>query len=187
MVVAIVGMSHRKRVGNEGLIIVVMGVAGAGKSTLGKVLADALDWPFIEGDDFHPAANVAKMARGEALDDDDRAPWVAALHARIAEVAARSGNAVVACSALRASYRDRLADGVGDVRLVFLSGAPETIAGRIRGRRAHFMPPSLLESQLAAMEPPEGAIRVPIEIPTEEQAERVLRTIRRTIRGDACP
>ena len=94
---------------------------------------------------------------------------------------------MVACSALRASYRNRLADGVGDVRFVFLSGAPETIAGRIRGRRAHFMPPSLLESQLAALEPPEGAIRVPIEISTEEQAERVLRKIRRTIRGEACP
>ena len=159
MVVAIVGMSHRKRVGNEGLIIIVMGVAGAGKSTLGKVLAEALDWPFIEGDNFHPAANVAKMARGEALDDDDRAPWIERLHSRIAEVAARSGSAVVACSALRARYRDRLAEGIGDVRFVFLFGSPQTIARRIRDRRAHFMPPSLLESQLAALEPPEGAIR----------------------------
>lgn len=160
------------------MIIIVMGVAGAGKSTLGKALAAALGWPFIEGDDFHPAANREKMARGEALDDDDRDPWLQRLRGCIAELDGRRASAVIACSALKERYRRRLADGLADVRFVFLSGRGETIARRLRARSAHFMPPDLLESQLAALEAPAGAIRVPVELDTAQQVEGVIGRIR---------
>jgi gluconokinase len=165
------------------LIIVIMGVAGAGKTTLGKALAEALNWPFVEGDDYHPPANKAKMARGEALVDADRAPWLTALSQRMAALDGQSTDAIVACSALKERYRARLAEGVSDVRFVFLSGRPEAIARRICERQGHFMPPTLLESQLAALEPPEGAIRVAIEDTTDEQ----VRSILRRITGGPCP
>ena len=159
------------------MIIVVMGVAGAGKSTLAKVLATALDWVCIEGDDYHPATNINKMIGGKALDDHDRAAWLGYLHRRIVELDRRGASAVVACSALKASYRNLLAEDVSDLRFVFLSGSEEAIAQRLRGRRGHFMPPALLESQLAALEPPEDAIMVPIEMTPEDQAKSVIRTI----------
>jgi gluconokinase len=160
------------------LIIIVMGVAGAGKSTLAKVLATALDWICLEGDDYHSATKIEKMTRGEALDDHDRAAWLAHLHRRIAELDRQGASAVVACSALKASYRKMLAEDISDMRFVFLCGSEEAIARRLRRRRGHFMPPSLLESQLAALEPPEDAIMVPIEMTTEEQADSVIRTLR---------
>ena len=159
------------------MLIVVMGVAGAGQSTLAQVLATAHDWVCVEGDDYHPATNINKMIGGKALDDHDRAAWLGHLHRRIVELDRRGANAVVACSALKASYRDMLAEDVSDLRFVFLSGSEEAIAQRLRGRRGHFMPPALLESQLAALEPPEDAIMVPIEMPPEEQAKSVIRTI----------
>jgi gluconokinase len=159
------------------LIIVVMGVAGAGKSTLAKALATTLDWICVEGDDYHPAVNIEKMARGEALADQDRAAWLEHLHRRIVALDRQGMSAVVACSALKASYRDVLAEDVGDLRFVFLRGSEEAIAERLRGRRGHFMPPALLESQLEVLEPPEDAIIVPIEMTTEEQAKRVLRAV----------
>jgi gluconokinase len=155
-----------------------MGVAGAGKSTLAKVLATALDWLCLEGDDYHPATNIEKMVEGKALDDHDRAAWLEYLHRRIVELDSRGASAVVACSALKASYRRMLAEEVSDMRFVFLRGSAEAIAQRLSRRRGHFMPPALLESQLAALEPPEEAIVVPIEMTAEEQAERVIGTIR---------
>ena len=159
------------------MIIVVMGVAGTGKSTLGRVLARVLDWTFIEGDAYHPSANRDKMARGEALDDSDRAPWLERLHRRIAELDEQGESAVVACSALKSSYRTMLADNISEMRFVFLCGSADRIAQRIRRRRGHFMPPDLLESQLAALEPPQDAITVSIETTTQEQVDVVLRTI----------
>jgi gluconokinase len=158
------------------LIIVVMGVAGAGKSTLGRMLARALDWTFVEGDAYHPSANRDKMARGEALDDSDRAPWLERLHRRIAEIDEQGESAVVACSALKSSYRTALAENIPDVRFVFLRGSADTIAQRIRRRRGHFMPPDLLGSQLAELEPPQDAITVSVETTTQEQVDLVLRT-----------
>ena len=122
------------------------------------------------------------MVRGEALDDDDRAAWLEHLHRRIVELDRQGASAVVACSALKASYRNMLAEGVGDMRFVFLRGSEEAIARRLRRRRGHFMPPALLESQLAALEPPQDASMVPIEMTTEAQADSVIRKIRGALR-----
>jgi gluconokinase len=116
------------------------------------------------------------MARGEALDDSDRAPWLERLHRRIAEIDEQGESAVVACSALKSSYRTALAENIPDVRFVFLRGSADTIAQRIRRRRGHFMPPDLLGSQLAELEPPQDAITVSVETTTQEQVDLVLRT-----------
>ncbi|WP_406274727.1 gluconokinase [Nocardia sp. NBC_00881] len=132
-------------------VIVVMGVSGSGKSTLGTRLADVLGVEYAEGDDFHPAANVAKMAAGTPLDDADRAPWLDAVAAWMAEHTEQGG--VVSCSALERSYRDRLRAGVSEAFFVHLAAPRTELARRMTGRRGHFMPPSLLDSQLAALEP----------------------------------
>jgi gluconokinase len=141
------------------MIVVVMGVCGCGKSTVGKALADELGWPFHDADDFHPAANVAKMAAGEPLTDDDRWPWLDRLAAEMRAAQAGGGNAVLACSALKQAYRDRIATA-GNVRFVHLAGDVDTIAGRLAARRHRYMPATLLASQFAALEPPRDAITV---------------------------
>jgi gluconokinase len=140
------------------MIIVLMGVAGCGKTTVGQHLAAALGWPFFDGDDFHPAASVAKMASGQALDDGDRAPWLARLRQLIDELAAAGTSAVIACSALRQSYRERLLAGCSEARLVYLAADGALLAQRLAGRSQHFFPAALLESQLAALEAPEDGI-----------------------------
>ncbi len=134
--------------------IVVMGVSGCGKSTVGPLLAARLGWAFEDGDAFHPPANVAKMSAGTPLTDDDRWPWLAAIAARIARARADGSGVVLGCSALKRAYRDALRDGHGDVRFVHLAGSLELIAARQAARRGHFMPPSLMASQFAALEPP---------------------------------
>ena len=128
--------------------VVVMGVSGSGKTTVGEALAVALGVPFADGDALHPAVNVAKMAAGIPLDDADRAPWLDAVGAVLA-----AGPVVVACSALKHAYRDRLRAAAPGLELVFLEGSRELLDSRMRHRR-HFMPPSLLDSQLATLEPP---------------------------------
>ncbi|WP_327115186.1 gluconokinase [Nocardia sp. NBC_01730] len=132
-------------------MIVVMGVSGSGKSTVGTRLADALGIEYAEGDDFHPAANVAKMAAGTPLDDADRAPWLDAVAAWMTEHTEQGG--VVSCSALKRSYRDRLRAAVPEAFFVHLAVPRIELARRMTGRRGHFMPPNLLDSQLAALEP----------------------------------
>jgi carbohydrate kinase (thermoresistant glucokinase family) len=161
------------------MIIVVMGVAGSGKTTLGRALAAALGWVFVEGDDYHPAANIAKMARGAPLDDADRAPWLQRLNRRLAALDASGADAVLACSALKARYRERLAAGLGDVRFVHLAGDAALVERRLRARVGHFMPADLLASQALALELPDDALPVPIELPTERQVHLVLQAIRR--------
>jgi gluconokinase len=154
-----------------------MGVSGSGKSTLGVELASALGWRFLEGDSLHPPANIARMAAGLPLDDADRLPWLAAIAAWIDERRVSSEPGVVACSALKRSYRDRLRHGRPEVTIVFLSGSPDLIAGRLAARADHFMPPALLASQFAALEPPvpdEGAITIDARLPVERQVARVL-------------
>lgn len=133
--------------------LVVMGVSGSGKSTVGIELAARLGRPFLEGDAFHPAANVAKMTAGLPLTDDDRWPWLDAICAALGEQAAAGRSTVVACSALRRAYRDRLSRAPGRVRFVCLDVPPDELARRLAARAGHFMPAALLGSQLATLEP----------------------------------
>lgn len=133
--------------------LVVMGVSGSGKSTVARLLAERLGWPFAEGDDFHPPANVTKMARGVALEDTDRLPWLTEIADWIAGQERQSADTVVACSALRRRYRDILRSAAADVRFVHLHGSAAVLQRRMRERgKGHFMPPELLHSQLAALE-----------------------------------
>lgn len=134
--------------------VIVMGVAGSGKSTVGAALADRLHRPFIEGDDHHPPANVAKMASGTALSDDDRAPWLDALNGLLMEAEASGTGSVLACSALTGAHRRRLADGLDDPLFVHLVVDAETVRRRLRGRRGHFMGASMVDGQFAALEEP---------------------------------
>jgi gluconokinase len=161
--------------------IVVMGVSGAGKSTVGKLIAARLDCPFRDADSFHPAANIEKMSRGEPLTDEDRLPWLQAIAAWIEERRS-AGVGIVTCSALRRRYRDLLTDRQrADVRLVHLKGEYDVIAARLKARQGHFMPPALLRSQFDALEEPgedEHAITVSIDAAPEEIAERVLEKLR---------
>ena len=144
------------------MIVVVMGVSGSGKSVVGQALASDLGWPFFDADDFHPPENVAKMAAGTPLTDADRWPWLDRLAADMGEINKREDNAVLACSALRQVYRDRILRA-GNVRFVHLSGDYDTIASRIAARRHAYMPASLLASQFAALEPPQDAIVVSVQ------------------------
>ncbi len=144
------------------MVIVLMGVAGSGKTTVGQALAVALGWSFRDADEFHPAANVAKMSAGHPLTDADRAPWLAAIRAYIDACLARNDNAVVTCSALKEAYRAQLVADPARVKLVHLTGSPELLARRIAGRTDHFMKPGMLASQLAALEPPRDVLNVDI-------------------------
>ena len=141
-----------------------MGVSGAGKTTIGKRLARALGWRFIDGDELHPAANIAKMRRGIPLDDDDRGPWLDSVRKLIAEASAARRNEVIACSALKRAYRARLMIDSASVRLVYLKGRRELIERRLAGRRHHFMDPGLLASQFEALEEPgDDALAIDVE------------------------
>jgi len=142
------------------MIVVVMGVAGAGKTTVGQAVATALGVPFLDADAFHPPANVAKMAAGVALDDADRAPWLCAIAAALAAAEPATG-AVLACSALKERYREVLAAGLQlPPRWIYLAAPREVLAARLTRRSGHFMPPSLLDSQLDTLEPPDNALLV---------------------------
>ena len=160
-------------------VIVVMGVSGSGKTTVARALADRLRWRFAEGDAFHSAANVAKMRAGVALTDGDRWPWLDAIAAWIRETRAKGERCVVACSALKRSYRERICAGRDDVRFVYLAGDYETIAARLGHRSGHYMPLSLLESQFQTLEEPldEGAVVARIDDPPEAIAAAVIATL----------
>lgn len=158
------------------MIVVLMGVSGAGKTTIGERLAAALGWPFYDGDELHPAANVEKMRRGEALDDADREPWLAALANLIDGLAAEGRSAVVACSALKESYRERLrAPGVV---FVWLEGDYDVIRKRLVARQDHFMKAALLPSQFATLEEPKDAIVVDVDAPPDEIVARIRAALR---------
>lgn len=146
--------------------LIVMGVSGSGKSTIGMGLAEALGWDFRDGDAFHPPANVAKMKSGAPLTDDDRWPWLDAIAGHVASLEQQGEHVVIACSALKRAYRDRLRASGARLRFVHLAGSFALIDARMKARRDHFMPPSLLESQFATLEEPtadENVVRVPIE------------------------
>ena len=157
-------------------VLLVMGVAGSGKTTVGSLLAETLGWQFRDGDAFHPAANVAKMSGGVPLTDEDRWPWLRAIRAWIDELKVSGQHGVVASSALKRSYRDLLVATDGGVRIVFLKGNKDLIASRMTQRRDHFMPPALLDSQLAALEEP-GPDEDPIKVGIEPSPDEIVRTI----------
>lgn len=137
-------------------IIVVMGVCGCGKTVIGRQLAHRLGYNFSEGDDYHPPGNVARMRAGIPLTDDDRRPWLEAIGARIAAARAAGEGLVVSCSALKRRYRDILRESGAAVHFVHLAGSPALIGQRMAGRSGHFMPASLIDSQFAALEPPQA-------------------------------
>ena len=162
------------------LAIVVMGVSGCGKTTVASRLARRLQWDFVEADTFHPAANVEKMRAGIPLGDDDRWPWLDAIAAWIDAARAKGRPCIVACSALKRSYRERLAHGHGDVRFVYLRGSFETVAARMVGRTGHYMPASLLQSQYQTLEEPgadENAIVLSIESPADALVDEIVATL----------
>lgn len=153
------------------MIVLLMGVSGAGKTTVGERLAAALGATFHEGDAFHPPANVAKMQRGEPLDDQDRLPWLAAIAGAIARADAAGEPAVFACSALKRRYRDILRAASARLRIVHLAGSEGLVRDRLTARRGHFMPPTLLPSQFRALEPPApGELAIVVDIAAAPEA-----------------
>jgi gluconokinase len=155
----------------------VMGVSGCGKSTIGKLLAETLHYPFFDGDDYHLEANVKKMAAGHPLTDEDRMGWLATLN-QLARKHSETG-AVITCSALKESYRLLLARQLPErVYFVYLKGSFELIMGRLQERKGHFMPPTLLKSQFEALEPPVSAIQVSIDNRPEEVVSEILAKVR---------
>jgi carbohydrate kinase (thermoresistant glucokinase family) len=156
------------------MIVVLMGVSGAGKTTIGRVLAERLGWRFIDADDHHPAANVAKMAAGIPLEDADRWPWLDELN----RLLRAEEDAVVACSALKESYRRRLLAGVEESRLVYLEGSKALIGSRLAARQHRYMPASLLDSQFATLEPPAQAIRIDVSAPLERSVDAIAQALR---------
>lgn len=146
------------------MVLILMGVTGSGKTTVGQALADALHCEFADADDFHSAANRAKMHAGIPLNDADRAPWLRSLHDRITEWLEAGKTAVLACSALRESYRAELVQGTapGAVRFILLQGPASLIHSRLEARKGHYMPASLLRSQIDTLEPPRGALEISV-------------------------
>jgi gluconokinase len=152
------------------MIVALMGVSGCGKTTIGRLLAQRLGCDFIDADDFHPPANVAKMAAGVPLEDADRWPWLARLNEELRRREARAERTVLACSALKQAYRDRLMAGLARCELVYLRASAEVLRERLAGRRHRYMPASLLASQLATLEPPAGATEIDAAQPPERCA-----------------
>ncbi|QEH31961.1 Thermoresistant gluconokinase [Aquisphaera giovannonii] len=144
------------------MIVVLMGVTGSGKTTVGRALAGQLGWTFCDADDYHPAANVEKMHRGIPLTDEDRKPWLERLSRVLDDATARGESLVLACSALKHVYQEYLRHHGDAVRYACLCGSPELIAARLSARHGHFMNPSLLASQLEILDPPDDAIRVDV-------------------------
>lgn len=159
------------------MIALVMGVCGCGKTTVGRALAEELGWEFLDADDLHPPSNVAKMASGVALTDEDRWPWYERIADELRRATAAGQHVVLACSALRQTYRDRLTRSI-DLRVVYLKGDAATITPRLASRRGHFMPASLLASQFEALEEPRDAIVVDVAEPLEAQVAAITRALR---------
>jgi gluconokinase len=169
-------------------VLVVMGVSGSGKSTVGALIAERLGWIFVDGDSFHTPEHVAKMHAGHALDDEDRAPWLARIAVWIQQRLEAGESGVVVCSALRRAYRDVLTGGSRRVRLVYLDGDRALVAGRLAERQGHFMAPRLLDSQFETLEvpgPDEHPIVVGIAEPPEAIAARVVSRLAAEAQGPA--
>jgi len=159
------------------MIVIVMGVTGSGKTTVGTRLGNELGWTFHDADDFHPPSNVEKMRAGIALTDADREPWLRAIRHCIDRTVADGGSAVFGCSALKGTYRSILADERPEVRFVHLRGPAPLIAERLRRRVGHFMNPLLLDSQFETLEPPHAAIDVEVALPLAAQVRAIRRAL----------
>lgn len=162
-------------------VLVVMGVSGSGKSTVAALVAERLGWMFVDGDSLHTPEHIAKMQAGLALDDEDRAPWLARIAAWIRQRLDSGEPGVIVCSALRRAYRDVLTGGSRRVRIVYLDGDRSVVAARLAERRGHFMPPGLLDSQFAVLEPPapdEHPLTVGILAPPEAIAAEIVTRLR---------
>ncbi len=158
------------------MVVILMGVTGVGKTTVGQALASELRWRFADADDYHSMANIAKMHAGQPLTDEDRAPWLAALHAAISEWLDAGENVVLACSALKDAYRKELLINP-DVKLVYLSAGYDLLAARVAARRGHYMNPSLLRSQFDTLEPPLGVMTVDASLPVAQIVSAVRRQL----------
>ena len=161
-------------------VLVVMGVSGSGKSTIGEKLAQRLGWSFEDGDKFHPLSNVAKMRAGQPLTDEDRWPWLQAIANEIDRICEAGEHAVIACSALKRPYRDILVHGRKDVRIIYLKGTQDLIASRLAQRKNHFMPPGLLASQFKTLELPdasENPVTVSVNAPVETIVDDIVRQL----------
>jgi gluconokinase len=162
------------------VIVVTMGVCGTGKTSVGEIIASRMNWTFIEGDDLHPAANREKMASGTPLTDDDRWPWLDRIAEKMHAIHEAGGSAVFACSALRQVYRDRLRLSGAEIIFLHLTGDASLIRQRMENRRDHFMPPGLLDSQLATLEAPrpdEPVFEIDVAGTVEDIAEAVVRSL----------
>lgn len=160
------------------MVLVLMGVSGSGKTTVGKILAGQLGWTFVEGDDYHPAANREKMHAGVPLTDADRRPWLDALRVRVDEACRTGEDMVLACSALKHAYQDYLErDEPACVHYVYLHGSEDLIRRRLEVRKGHFMNPKLLHSQFEILEPPDHALRVDVSGTAEETAAEIRRKL----------
>jgi len=157
-----------------------MGVSGSGKSTIGRMLASALGWPYFEADDFHPPANKEKMSHGIPLNDEDRLPWLSAIRAKMDECRACGQHAVFSCSALKAKYRALLGLGTPDILLVHLTGDIKTILARVGQRQGHFLKPELVQSQFDALEVPPDALTIDIALSPEAIVQTILKKINAT-------
>lgn len=159
------------------MIIILMGVSGSGKTTIGKRLAAELGWSFHDADAFHPPENIAKMRSGTPLDDDDRAAWLAAMRALLEEALRAQRSLVLACSALKQTYRERLQVEANEVKFVFLKGSFELIARRMQNRKGHFMPPQLLRSQFETLEEPEDALTFDVAPPPKKIVQQIKKAL----------
>lgn len=159
------------------MIVLVMGTTGAGKTTVGKLLANDLRWPFLDADDFHPRANIEKMRNGIPLDDADRVPWLAAMHDELVRQDAAGNSCVLACSALKQKYRDAIGAGL-DMKVVYLKGTYEEIRPHILARHGHFAGEAILAGQFADLEEPRDALVVSVNLTPEQIVEAVRRELK---------
>jgi gluconokinase len=157
--------------------VILMGVAGSGKTAVGKNVAEKLNWTFLDADDFHPAANIEKMKHGIPLNDDDRVPWLQRLHDELQHQLAEGDSVILACSALKESYRNTLRDHVSPLTFVHLDVDAETIRNRLQHRLAHFFPKELMESQFATLEKPKDAIIVDARKPLDAVVDQIVHSL----------
>ena len=159
--------------------LIVIGVSGCGKSTVARILAERLDWDYYDADDFHPPENIAKMAAGIPLTDDDRSPWLATLNEMLAAQLSASRHPILACSALKKIYRDKLKMGNADLQIVYLKGDYDLILSRMSVREGHYMKAEMLKSQFDALEEPRDALIVDIRLSPEEIVEQIMQHFQR--------